>query len=159
MTVRELIELNQMIVDAEIEIRDPHALIDVLLIGCAEGKIPPYPRKVPESGKPGRMENTKMAHYVDKSINAWDDGRDYWQVKTDRIPKAWLDLNVSSWEVWPASHLGNPHRDRNVNFHGQRINIVALPSGEEMRQDPPKASKAADDQIEGQTDIFDFIGG
>ena len=166
MTVQELIELNQMIVDVEIEIRGDRGnghslgLIDVLLIGCAVGKTPRCPRKVPESGEAGCMANTKMAHYIDKSINAWDDGKDYWQVKTKRIPQAWLDLNVYSWEVWPASILGNPRRTtgnaKNVNFHGQRINIVALPSGQEMRPETPKQEQI-DEQIDGQTNIFDFI--
>ena len=162
MTVRELIELNQMITDAEIEIRENGSrLVEVLLIGCAEGKLPPCPRKVPVGKNiEGGLTDRRLAHYIDKSINAWDDGRDYWQVKPDRIPKAWQGLTVFSWEVWPASILGNPRRttghSRNVNFHGQRINIVVLPDGQEKPVEESKA-EASSEQDDGQTNIFDFI--
>lgn len=162
MTVRELIELNQMITDAEIEIRENGSrLVDVLLIGCAEGVKPPFPVKVPESEQYiNNLTRRKEAHYIAKSINAWDDGKDYWQVKPDRIPKAWQGLTVFSWEVWPASILGNPRRTtgngRNVNFHGQRINIVVLPDGQDKPVEESKA-EASSEQDDGQTNIFDFI--
>ena len=51
------------------------------------------------------LETKREAYYIDKSINAWDDGKDYWQVKVNRIPKKWLELEVYSWEVWPASSV------------------------------------------------------
>jgi hypothetical protein len=167
MTVRELIELNQFVTDAEIEIRrDGCRLLDALFIGCAVGNKPPFPVKVPESERfVDSLTRRKEAHYVQKSINAWDDGRDYWQVKPDRIPKAWQELKVFSWEVWPASIIGNPRRStgnaKNVNFHGQRLNVVALPPGdlpvevlaERMAEEKPKQTS----EIDGQTDIFDFI--
>lgn len=48
-----------------------------------------------------------------------------------------------------------------MNFHGQRLNVVALPPGdlpvevlaERMAEEKPKQT----DEIDGQTDIFDFI--
>ena len=169
MTVRELIELNQMITDVEIEIRkDGHRLLDVLCIGCAEGVKPPCPRKVPESedyiNNPTKL---KEARYIPKSINVWDDGKDYWQVKPDRIPKAWLELTVFSWQVWEASSLGiNPRRrsgtgrSTNVTFHGERLNVIALPPGivtVETLAEKMTEGASGSDQIEGQMDINDFI--
>ena len=159
MTVRELIELNQMIVDAEIEIRDNHKLVDVLCIGCERGTKPYHPRKVPESPQfIGNITRQKEACYVPKSINAWDDDKDYWQVKPDRFPKGWLDLTVYSWEVWPASLFGNPRRRtgnaRNVSFHGQRINIVALPGYVEFAKEPKVTEPQ---QIDGQMNIAEFL--
>lgn len=144
MTVKELIELNQMITDVEIIVRkDGTKLLDQLNIGPAEGIKPPYPTMVPKEEKYiGNMslETKREAHYINKSINAWDDGKDYWQVLPKRIPSKWLELTVYSWEVWPASTVvyGKNRRNdwgnsyKNINFHGQRLNITALPSGEKL---------------------------
>ena len=167
MTVRELIELNQMITDVEITIRKNGALLDQLNIGPAEGIKPPFPMMVPKEERYiGNMSKStkREAHYINKSINVWDDGKDYWQVKPDRIPKKWLELEVYSWEVWPAStavygknrrnDYGNSYK--NINFHGQRINITTLPSGEVMTV--PEA-KSEEQQIDGQMNITDFLGG
>ena len=168
MTVRELIELNQMITDVEITVRkDGSALLDQLNIGPAEGIKPPYPTMVPKEERyVGNMSvSTKReAHYIDKSINAWDDGKDYWQVKPNRIPEKWLDLEVYSWEVWPASSVcyTSPRRScpsghgANVNFHGQRLNITALPSGEKMEVTEPKPKQEQAEQLEGQMSIDDW---
>ena len=164
MTVKELIELNQMITDVEIEIRDNGKLIDVLLYGCAVGVKLPFPRKVPESAQyVCNSTRRKEAAYYPKSINSYDDGRDYWQVKPDRLPKAWRELTVTSWEVWPASCVGttSPRRMnygegfKDVNFHGQRINIVADPPG--YAQPDPEPEK--DKQLDGQMSITDFLEG
>lgn len=138
MTVRELISLNQMIVDIEITVRkDGNALLDQLNFGPSEGVKPPHPMMVPideryidNIGNSYRRE----AYYIPKSINAWDDGKDYWQVKPERLPSKWLDLEVYAWNVWPASQVctTSPRRGHNVNFHGERINIIALPSGSSL---------------------------
>lgn len=175
MTVRELIQLNQMITDAEITIRDNGiALIDQLNIGPSEGVKPPYPFRVPRKleyvkAAQNRMDDKfyKDALYMDRSINSWDDGKDYWQIKVNRIPQKWLDLEVVSWEVWPASSVGVYRRTdgtgkfRNVNFHGQRINIVALPSGQVMdipdNVDNKDKRDNADNEIEGQMSIEDWM--
>lgn len=165
MTVRELMELNQMITDVEIEVRrDGSLLLDALFIGCASGEKPPFPFKVPESEQYiNNLTRRKEAHYVKKSINAWDDGRDYWQSKPDRIPKTWQSLKVFSWEVWPAYTSGNPRRrtfnSRNVNFHGQLLRVVTLPPGDvtvEQLDEHMKAEAPKNDQIEGQMNIFDY---
>ena len=167
MTVRELIELNQMITDAEITIRKNGALLDQLNIGPAEGIKPPFPMMVPKEERYiGNMSKStkREAYYINKSINVWDDGKDYWQVKPDRIPKKWLELEVYSWEVWPASTAvyGKSRRNdygssyKNINFHGQRINITTLPSGEVMTV---PETKSEEQQIDGQMNITDFLGG
>lgn len=166
MTVKELIELNQMITDVEITIRgvDSH-MIDQLNIGPSEGIKPPYPQRVPRRPNvPIAAQHDdyfyKDAAYIDKSINSWDDGRDYWELKVNRIPKKWLDLEVTSWGVWPASTIGSSGRRsdftgkfKNVNFHGQRINIETLPSGEVMEV---KEKKEPEAQIEGQVSLEDW---
>ena len=162
MTVRDLISLNQMIVDMEIEVRkDGHRLIDALMIGCERGKKPHQPVKVPIDDKYiDNLSMRKEANYIDKSINAWDDGKDYYQIKMQKIPEKWLNLEVYSFEVWPASLYGNPRRRtgeaRNVNFHGQRINIIALPSGEKLSVMPIK-KEDAENEIKDQISIEEFL--
>lgn len=158
MTVKDLIDLNQMIVDVEIEIRkDGHRLVDALMIGCERGKKPHQPIKVPIDDR--YIDNLTMrreANYIDKSINAWDDGKDYYQIKWQRIPERWLNLEVYSFEIWPASTFGNPRRRtgkaKNVNFHGQRINIIALPGGEtqitkQIKNEKPREKSEFDAQM------------
>lgn len=170
MTVRELIELNQMITDIEITVRiNGSALLDALFIGPAVGEKPRYPFRVPKERKyVGNMSFAlrKEAKYIAKSINAWDDGKDYWQVKPDRIPKGWRDLEVYSWEVWPASTVcyTSPRRHNgksdfpNVSFHGQRINIVVLPSGEKLPDPEQKKHTAAESEpLAGQMSLEDFM--
>lgn len=170
MTVKELIELNQMITDVEITIRqDGCLLLDQLNIGPSEGVKPRFPTRVPRKPEYAGSNNShsdvmyKDAAYVEKSINAWDDGKDYWQVHPNRIPAAWRDLEVFSWGVWPAStvNTASPRRNngefnfKNVNFHGQRISIVALPSGEKMPE-LRKEEQIKEDQIDGQMSISDW---
>ena len=170
MTVKELIELNQMITDVEITVRKGgSALVDQLNIGPAEGEKPPYPLMVPKEERyigNISIETKREAHYINKSINAWDDGKDYWQVKVSRIPAKWLDLEVYSWGVSPASTVcySSPRRRngdlnfKNVNFHGQRIDITALPSGETLPA-PEEAKSQKDDQLDGQMNIDDWMKG
>lgn len=164
MKVRELIELNQMITDVEITIRQNGSLrLDQLNIGPAQGEKPPYPTRVPikpEYAGGYNLHNDKMyreATYIPKSINAWDDGKDYWQVKPNRIPEKWLELEVYSWDVWPASSVcyTSPRR-RQTQFHGQRLNITALPSGEKMEVTEPKPKQEQTEQLEGQMSIDDW---
>lgn len=165
MKVRELIELNQMITDIEITVRKDGGLLDQLNIGPARGIKPPFPTMVPKEERYiGNMslETKREAHYIGKNINAWDDGKDYWQIKPDRLPKKWLELEVTSWEVWPASTVvygatrrnDYGHSHKNINFHGQRINIETIASGERLEIPEPKAKE--EDQLEGQMSIEDW---
>lgn len=155
MTVRELIELNQMITDVEITVRKNGWLLDQLNIGPAEGRKPPHPTKVPQSEiylTNISVDTKRDAYYIQKNLNAWDDGKDYWQIKPDRIPKKWLELEVYSWEVWPASIVGCPRREiegkfKNVNFHGQRINIEAVPSGKKLEVEQERKDKRPTEEI------------
>lgn len=167
MTVRELIELNQMITDIEITVRKGgSALLDQLNIGPAEGVKPPYPTMVPKEERyigNQSLSTKREAYYIDKSINAWDDGKDYWQVKVNRIPSKWLDLEVFSWSVWPASRSIYGRRTNynsnfpNVSFHGQRLDVTALPSGErlEVENNKPK-QEVQEQQLDGQMSIEDW---
>ena len=167
MTVKELIQLNQMITDVEITVRKDGKLLDQLNIGPAEGVRPPYPQKVPVDERyidaNGIHTHThKEATYIPKSINAWDDGKDYWNIKTDRIPKKWLELEVTDWDSFPATTIGttSPRRGgkwKNVNFHGERIRINVLANGETLTvQEETKKDPKQDDQIPGQMSFEDL---
>lgn len=160
MTVYDLISTNHMITDLEITVRIDGRLLDQLNIGCAEGVKPPYPTRVPVDEKyinaNGIYTHThRDAHYIDKSINAWDDGKDYWQIKTNRIPKEWLNLEVTLWDSHPASTVRttNPRRHRNNGFYGERLRINVLPSGQKLEiKQKPEIS----DQIDGQMSFEDL---
>ena len=109
MTVKELMELNAMITDLEITVRNKDGLlIDQLHIGMGVGIKPPYPTRVPKNPKVcinvDKMNDKfyRDAAYIRKSINSWDDGTDYWRVKVSAVPAKWLDLDVTSLEVWEA---------------------------------------------------------
>lgn len=162
MKVRNLIELNAMITDLEITVRrDGGLLLDQLNIGCSEGIKPPYPTRVPKDERFAGSLNDKEykdAMYIPKSINSWDDGKDYYQILINRIPAKWLDLEVYSWEVWQASRVctTSSRRNRASNFYGQLLRVVALPGGANLEikeiQSEPK-----EDTLPGQMSIEDFI--
>lgn len=163
MTVKELIELNAMITDLEITVRkDGNLLLDQLNIGPAEGVKPPYPMRVPKSEKYAGSLNQhnddcyKDAAYIPKSINAWDDGKDYYEIKVNRIPAKWLELEVYSWQVWKASSVAttSPRRYHNNNFQGQLMNLVALPSGEKLEV---KQEEKTEESLPGQMSIEDYL--
>ncbi len=153
MTVKDLIELNQMIVDVSIEVRiGGGKLLDYLGIGNYAGVKPPYPIQVPKERR--HVGNTsacmrKDGKYIDKSINSRDDGKDYWQVKTNRIPKEWLNLEVYSWS---SSRAFRGLTRRGLD-DAEAIRIIALPSEEslEIKEDKPKQTE----QIKGQMSMFD----
>lgn len=162
MKVKELIELNAMITDLEITVRKDGGLLwDQLNIGCSEGVKPLYPTRVPKEPRYAGSLNQhtdlyKDAAYIPKSINSWDDGKDYYQILTGRIPAKWLALEVFSWEVWKASGVAtaNPRRYQNNNFHGQLMKIVALPSGEKLEI---KQEEKSEVELPGQMSINDFL--
>ena len=165
MTVKELIELNAMITDIEITVRkDGNLLLDQINIGPAEGVKPPYLTRVPKDPKyAGNFNRSnddmyKDAAYIPKSINAWDDGKDYYEIKVNRIPAKWLDLEVHSWEVWTASSVAttSPRRYHNNNFHGELLKIVALPSGEKLEIKEKNLEKS-EVTLPGQMSIDDFL--
>ena len=162
MKVKDLIELNAMITDLEITVRkDGNLLLDQLNIGPSEGVKPPYPTRVPKDARYAEnlcRSDEKMfkdAAYIPKSINAWDDGKDYYGLKLNRIPEKWLELEVHSFEVWPASSIGTTsQRRRLTHFHGQLMKVVALPSGEKLEIKEPEKTEA---ELPGQMNIVDFL--
>lgn len=162
MTVKDLIERNAMITDIEITVRQNGSLLlDQLNIGSAEGVRPPYPTRVPRDPKYAGNFNTsnddmyKDAAYIPKSINAWDDGKDYYEIKVKRIPSKWLDLEVYGWDCSAASRV-RPGSIRRVqtNFGGRVLKIVALPSGEKL-----EAEEKQEAGLPGQMSIEDFLKG
>lgn len=148
MTVRELIELNQMILDIVIEVRkDGGLLLDQISIGMDVGIKPPYPQRVPIKPEYAPSLNRyvdgfyKDATYIRKSVNTREDGKEYWQTKWKCVPAKYLDLEVYSWSVWSA-YRGI---DNNKYREGERINITALPSGEKFfRPEPPEKQPEVD---------------
>lgn len=154
MTVRELIELNQMIGDIEITIRKDGKLFDQLNIGQHEGIKPRYPTMVPKEERYiGTMSksNQREAHYIPKSINARDDGKEYYQTMVGRIPKAWLELTVQDWD----SHRA--YRGIHSMHELESLRITTLPSGQRMEvQSEPKKSKE-EDGMDGQMDIMQMF--
>ena len=159
MTVQELISINQGITDICIEVRiDGCALLDALHIGLDFGAEPPYPQMVPiDRAHVGNqcLSAKKKAKYIRKSINAWDDDKDYWQIKTNRIPKEWLDLEVYSWRNW---HVYKPRHPRYA-FGGSDaydgIQIVALPKGDRMPDIVPERQLKVERTDDGQMSLFD----
>ena len=163
MTVKELIELNAMITDLEITVRkDGGLLYDQLNIGCSEGVKPPYPTRVPKDPKyAGNFNRSnddmyKDAAYIPKSINAWDDGKDYYEIKLNRIPAKWLDLEVYSWECTSASRVGINPRRGTTHFHGEYLKVIALPSGEKLEV-KEKQEEKSEVGLPGQMSINDFL--
>lgn len=119
MTVKELIEINQNIVDVYIEVRNYPTngqILDALFIGMDAGVVPPYPFEWGVStSKHGK------AKYIRKSINAYDDGRDYWEIKTNRIPEKFLGLEVYSWQMQPVYTPHHPRDDLSRSMEAIRI--------------------------------------
>ena len=166
MTVEELISLNQMITDITITVRrDGMRLIDELNIGPDAGTKPRFPHKVPvDEAHINSITENRDATYIDKTINAWDDGHDYWQVKPNRVPKAWLGLEVFGWEVWPAYYGRHPRACRHDNgriykadqFSGQYLRVTALPNGCKLEVPKEKQKGIENYECEGQMSFEDW---
>lgn len=155
MTVEDLIIKNMMLTDIIIEVRvNGCALLDQLNIGLDYGVKPPYPTMVPIDKKHiGNQCLTakKEAKYIRKSINAWDDGKDYWELKLNRIPKGYLELEVFSWESWSVYRRHHPRSEHNPSDSYNGIKIVAMPKGEEAPEIIIEKKQNVDD---GQIKLF-----
>lgn len=135
MTVFDLMSTNNMICDIEITVRLAEGpILDQLNMGLYEGIRPPYPTRVPRKPEYAKNVNQhdsalfKDAEYIRKSINARDDGQEYWQSKPNRLPKGWADLEVEDWEVWQAPTAGTK-RPRNGLWHGQYLRVTSVQGG------------------------------
>ena len=165
MTVRELIELNNMICDVIIEVRENGTLLlDQVNIGLDAGIKPPYPTRVPKKPEYARSLNQhtdqyKDAQYIQKSINAWDDGNTFWLVKVNRIPKQYLDLQVYDWEVRPCyCPIGTRRREYKNMFPGNKIEIIALQEGWKPAEEKPKAeNKDTKVNLDGQITLEEWL--
>lgn len=164
MTARELLELNQMITDVDIEVReDGGKLIDALHIGMDYGIKPPYPLLVPDPN--GTISNggglSRESTYIRKSINTWDDGKDYWHIKVGEIPKKFSELEVFSWRMSHVYKRSHPRADMNpAGEEMEGIRIVVVPDGlkvydaQELLDQNGKQVKC----LEGQIDILTILG-
>lgn len=159
MTVRELIELNQMICDLVIEVREGGSqLIDYYAIGYAMYK-PRYPMRVPRKPEyfdSNRFDDSRYREgtYKPVSINTFDDGKDYWQVKVKRVPEYYLNLQVYSWDSTIA-YRGIGMRGKVGIFEGKKICVIALPNG---TPPPVEAKPKADEQMAGQITLDTLEG-
>ena len=160
MTVKELIELNQMILDVVIEVRkDGGLLLDQISIGNDAGVKPPYPTRVPIKPEYAPSLNKyvdgiyKDAAYIKKSINSREDGKSYWETKWSRIPSKYLELEVYSWAARPAYRgiYNDKYRE------GERINITALPSGQTRPEPEPREKKPQQEEDSNQMTIDDWF--
>lgn len=163
MTVKELIEINQMILDVVIEVRkDGGLLLDQISIGNDAGVKPPYPTRVPTKPEYAPSLNKyvdgfyKDAAYIKKSINSREDGKDYWETKWSRIPSKYLELEVYSWAARPAYRgiYNDKYRE------GEKVIITALPNGQHITR-PEKQEKAEKPQEidKNQITIDEWLGG
>ena len=162
MTVKELLETNMELVDVQITLRSKEGwLLNELNIGPDYGVVPPYPQMVPKDESyagTDSLYNKKQAQYIQKNINAYDDGKDYFQLCLNRFPKGWLDLEVFSWHqgyVYPGHHQRKVHPGE-FNWHGIRITANRY-EDTLIELEEPKAIEKKNEQLEGQMDIFDFV--
>ena len=128
MTVKELIELNNRICDIRIVVRkEDGALIDELNIGPDYGIKPKYPTQVPiEEKYAGTLyynkETRRDAYYIRKSINAVDNGKDYFKILLNKIPKEWLDLQITDWQ---NSHVYTPDH-HNLFYYKESVEGISI---------------------------------
>ena len=160
MTVRDLIEANMYITDVEISLRNNDGwLLNQLNIGMDYGVKRPYPTQVPiEEKYAGNTSQSvrKDAIYLRKSINTYDDGKEYFQVKFGQFPRGWLDLEVFSWR---AGHVYAKHHDRQKpvdDWFGIRISARRYEDTLIVLEEP-KAIEQKNDQIDGQIDIYEWL--
>jgi hypothetical protein len=160
MKVRELIETNPMITDLQLTIRHKGILIDQIHIGPDAGEKPRYPTRIPLKKEFRGVDQSndgmyRDAEYIPESINVWDDGKDYWQVKAKMIPREYREMEVRTWEVWPASTVTNhsPRRSR-THFYGQRINIEIETKEETTPKVEPKPEPKK--EMDGQMSLWDL---
>ena len=118
MTIKELIESNSFIGDITIDIRGRSKTVTPGFenqqtfsqleqdwhIGYEEGKKPPYP--------------SEKGIYIEKSINKYDDGEDYYDLTVSRIPDEVMNLYVVSWSVWKSYRsFGDSHYNNHDMQH------------------------------------------
>lgn len=161
MTVKELIETNNLVTDVRIRVRKEGWLADEINIGLDAGVKPPYPSQIPvdeEHIKSPSSCHRKDATYIRKELNAWDKGKDYWQVLTGQIPKKYLDLQVSSWNTSKPYYAHHPRSSANPAFSSAEyliIDAVFPESNVFLKIEEKKPEKV--EQLEGQTSIEDFL--
>lgn len=139
MTVKELIKLNDCIGDITITVRDGESggkKLREYCIGVYAGQIPLYP--------------DKRSTYKDIAINARDNGKDYYQILIQQIPKQWLGLNVQHF------HTSKSHRSdwKQADHSFEHIYIDVHPEGWMEENEPEKKD---DEKLEGQISIEDLM--
>ena len=151
MTIRELAEHNQLICDIEIEVRNAGHLEHVYRFGDGARYYPGDNSPMFQKGKTFRDITD-----VDKTeINAHDMGKDYYQVKLNRIPKKFqfiLDEELCSWNI--------THAYRGLSsFYAEAKKLLITIDGAWQSQPVESEEKTAakNEQLEGQTNIFDFL--
>lgn len=120
MKVKELIELNNLIGDIKITVREEGngPLIKELRIGAGASQGP----------------DEQSIILLPEDTNSYDAGRDHYKVLTSKIPRMWLNLKVHAWDAGKAYRLGEYVRSL------QHIRITCGPDGyvEQLELDLPE---------------------
>lgn len=149
MTLLEMLDTNANITDLYIMVRDNTGkLMDAYFIGPDAGTKPPYPLII-HYGQP------REATYKCTSINSWDDYAEYWKVKTSKIPKKYLDMTVEHWTQRYVSLKRHRRFDCNPATSYEALEVTLVP--EEYIPVVPDQKEKEVLQMEGQTNIFDFL--
>lgn len=136
MLVRELIELNSLIGDITVTIRDGNGKekIKAFHIGAGAG-IPP-------------IYHDKNDVYKEIEINAWDTGKEYYKLLMNKLPKQILDLQVFEYNI-----VTSYRRFVASTQHSLQHIYIAVRQGEKDKT-PDIEGK---EQLKGQMNIEDFI--
>lgn len=153
MTIRELAEHNQLICDIEIDVRNAGHLENRYRFGDGAKYYSGDNSPMFSGGKTFRDITV-----VDKTeINAHDMGKDYYQVKLNRIPKRFqsvLDEDVCSW------NLSHAYRGLSSFYASAKCLHVTIDAGwmaQPFESETEEKHSAKDEQLEGQSNIFDFL--
>lgn len=141
MTIRELAEKNQQIMDIEVTLRTEKSLfIHRYRFGGGAKYYPGDEAQAKSLGK--RMEN--IVTIDNTEINAYDirSGKDYYQLKLDKIPKKYqfiLDKEVGSWT------LSSSYRTNSTHWNGSKLLYVTCYEGESVKNNNDVIKTKVDD--------------
>lgn len=131
MTVKELIELNPLIADIEIDLRDENGiLIQKLEIGA-------------RAEEPRNAQLQEITTVIHEEININDEGDFCIGINFKKIPKEWLNLVVDSWRAWLITGESGKQL-QTIWMHCHR-------EGYKKEPERPKTDKTKDD---GQLSLF-----
>lgn len=171
MTVKELIESNACIVEIYITIRGDY--VKSLTNGKREFQDSIYVHKF-AIGKYAFMGKDAQIAYrgfgkgergskfkepytiINKELNSRAN-REYWSVKTNVIPKAVLDLEVSQWYAKNAYSWLHNQTQRVGYESAQEINITVKLPPEQIREIRIESEVKKTEEIDGQINLLEML--